>query len=270
MRIHANMGESIYHGLGLSARNRMFHGLQAQVAYTLSKNIDLTSASTSDRLMFYWGDIKRHGRGLSQLHQKHNFVSNFSYDVPFGQNLTGVGGVLARGWQLSSIVTAGTGVARTLTHNVRTIIQRVGDNDQLAPDVISGGNHNPTEGTSAGCTGGPAAGTELGTPEMWFDPCQFVAPPLEAGRARFGNVGRGHLIMPGLFTVDLSVHKNFAVGEERQVQFRAEFFNLFNHTNHNFPATGLTNANGTRNPSAGIIDSARDPRSAQFGLRYTF
>jgi hypothetical protein len=274
IRMQSSQGESIYHGLGLSARNRNYHGLATQVAYTLSKNIDLDSASTSDRMSFYWGDLKRNARGLSQLHQKHNLVANLSYEIPFGKQLTGALGAMAKGWQLSPVISIGTGVARTIDWRGTAQQNQIGARDQLPVDLIPGGNNNPIEGTSAGCRDSrgnvrATAGEELGTPDRWFDPCQFDQPPA----FRWGNIGRGHLVMPGQATVDLSLHKDFQVAEESRIQFRVEFFNLLNRSNFNFPAfntTSLWNASGVRNVNAGTITSTKGPRTAQLGLRYSF
>jgi hypothetical protein len=271
IRMQSSQGENIYHGLGLSVKSGSYYGLLAQFSYTLSKNIDLTSGSTSDRMTFYWGDLKRHARGLSQFHQKHNLVSNFSYAVPLGENLTGVAAALASGWNLAGIISIASGNPRTLDHdNFVEQVARIGEDDQLAPNLIPGGNNNPIEGTTAGCSFGgrvaAVAGTKLGTPDLWYDPCQFALAPL----GYFGNVGRGHLIMPGRATVDFSVHKNFSVSEEGNVQFRAEFFNFLNRSNFGTPRLSPWDSRGRADSRAGQITSTRGPRRIQLGLKYTF
>ena len=79
--------------------------------------------------------------------------------------------------------------------------------------------------------GSIAAGTPLGTPTHWFDPCAFVPQPL----GTFGNLGRNTLIGPGRSTIDFLVNKHFRISEKRELQFRTEVFNLLDHPNFEAP-----------------------------------
>jgi hypothetical protein len=101
----------------------------------------------------------------------------------------------------------------------------------------------------------PTAGKQLGTPQLWFDPCAFTIP--NAGF--IGNAGRNILRGPGLADVDLSLVKNTAVkqlGEAGNVEFRAELFNLFNHPNFAMPGDRNAYAgNPTGNIQAPLSDS---------------
>ena len=136
----------------------------------------------------------------------------------------------------------------------------------MTPDLAPGNtDNNPTTGTSAGCTvplgGDIAAGTPLGTPDLYFDPCGFVAPPFRT----LGNVGRSTIIAPGVANVDLSLTKNTAIGEYVNLQFRAEFFNIFNRANFGLPNENISGS------SAGRIDeTVLTNRQIQFGLRVEF
>jgi hypothetical protein len=101
---------------------------------------------------------------------------------------------------------------------------------------------------------------------QWFDPTAFALPT--AGT--FGSVGRGILRGPGLADVDLSLLKNTAVTEHVSVQFRAEFFNAFNHVNLGPPNTTLFSGTSV-SPSAGLISTlATDSRRIQFGLKVLY
>ncbi len=94
----------------------------------------------------------------------------------------------------------------------------------------------------------------------WFNTKAFaIAPP-----GQFGNAGRNILDGPGLTTVNLSIVKNTKLAERLNMQFRAEFFNLFNTTNFNLPDSFLGSA------TFGQILSAKDPRRMQFGLKFLF
>ena len=86
----------------------------------------------------------------------------------------------------------------------------------------------------------------------------------------YGNIGRGTLTGPGLANVDLSLFKNTAVSEKTTMQFRAEFFNVFNRSNFGPPNTTVFSS-GAISPSAGLITTtATSPRQIQLGLKLIF
>jgi hypothetical protein len=79
------------------------------------------------------------------------------------------------------------------------------------------------------------------------------------------------VILPGIATVDFSLIKRFSVTENNRLEFRAEFFNLFNHTNFGFPLMVPFTSQGRVDGAAGQIVATRTPaRQIQFGLKYTF
>jgi hypothetical protein len=110
----------------------------------------------------------------------------------------------------------------------------------------------------------------LGTPELWFDPCAFIPQPL----GTFGNLGRNTLIGPGRSTVDFLVNKHFRIREGQDLEFRSEFFNLFNHVNLADPdatTRRIFDTNGRLVGPAGKITQTTTPsRQIQFGLKYVF
>ena len=117
----------------------------------------------------------------------------------------------------------------------------------------------------------------LGGPDLYFDPTAFAPPPDRT----IGNVGRNTLIAPGLANLDFSLTKKTSVGENVTVEFRAEFFNIFNRTNLGLPSTQVVE-NPVFNPDgsvasfdidaeAGFIeDATTKQREIQFGLRIAF
>ena len=162
-------------------------------------------------------------------------------------------------------------------------------------DVVPGRiNSNITNGVSSGCGTGAtraaggtaiAAGTPLGTPTLWYDPCAFTTQP----QGFLGTEGRNYLRGPGYDSLNFSVVKDTSIGflgEGGKVEFRAEFFNLFNHPNFQLPnkagATayagtcgGLITACGASvqnpNSAAGTITSTNGTaRQIQFGLKILF
>jgi hypothetical protein len=105
----------------------------------------------------------------------------------------------------------------------------------------------------------------LREPSQYFNPNAFVQPL----PGSYGNVGRNTLPGPHLYETDLSVAKQFSFRERWKLQFRAEFFNLFNHTNFNTPNPVVyAAATGGPSPTAGVITStATTSRQAQLGLK---
>ena len=113
----------------------------------------------------------------------------------------------------------------------------------------------------------PSAGTPLGTPDLYFDPCAFLLPPANT----LGNLGRNTLTMPGRATLDFSLMKNFDVKEDAKLQFRFEAFNLFNRVNLGIPSRTVRNTSGVLNATAGRIDNTvGTPRQLQFALKLNF
>ena len=138
------------------------------------------------------------------------------------------------------------------------------------PNLVPGRSNNPTEGVSAGCPGIPA-GRKLQAPDLYFDPCAFSPPP----PGTLGNVGRNTIIAPNVFTMDLSLQREFVLDAKRRFQFRAEFFNLPNHTNFNRNVGTSTvifsGASGSLSPAVARIGStASTARQIQFALRVSF
>jgi hypothetical protein len=108
------------------------------------------------------------------------------------------------------------------------------------------------------------------TPNQWFDPTAFQLQTPGTP----GNFPRNVLTGPRFFNVDLALQKNTALHygfESLNVVFRAEAFNVLNHTNFNNPsATIFSGLSGAFNPNAGRITSAATPRQLQFALKFVF
>jgi hypothetical protein len=106
----------------------------------------------------------------------------------------------------------------------------------------------------------------VGGPNRYFNPSAFIQPL----PGTYGNVGRNILAGPSLAETDISAAKKFLLSERLGLQFRAEIFNLFNHTNLNTPNPVVyAAATGGPSPTAGIITStATSSRQVQFGLKF--
>jgi len=177
------------------------------------------------------------------------------YELPFGRgkpwfNATrGLEGKLVSGWQLNGIATFLTGFPFTPLVGSN----RSGDGDTRNPDRPS---LNPN-------FSGPII---LHSQKEWFNPNAFVLP----AAGTYGNLRRGTFTGPGLADVDFSLFKNTSLTERTNLEFRAEFFNIFNRVNFGPPNTTVF-ASGALSASAGLITTlATNPRQIQFGLKLIF
>jgi hypothetical protein len=191
--------------------------------------------------------------GRSNFDVASRVSGNFSYELPFGRgkpvlpDVNGLANILVSGWQLNSIISAQSGFPFTPLVG----FNQSGSGDTRAPDRVS---FNPS------FTGPIITGTQM----QWFNPHAFLLPT--AGT--YGNAGRDILEGPGLLSVDASMFKNFRLVERANLQFRAEFFNVINHTNLGLPLVGTFTSTGAVSPSAGFINYiATFSRQLQFGLK---
>jgi len=261
--------DSLYNGLQFKFRHSMTSGAQFQFLYTLSRTMDEASGvAGGDQASAPQGTVdpedSNRQRGRSNLDALNNVVISYSYPLPF-QFQSRAASMILGGWELSGISTITSGRPMTVRtgfdhdHNLDG-----GDGDR--PDLIPGGNQNPVSGVTAGCAG-IDAGEKLGTPNRWYDPCQFQL----AEEGFFGNSGRNTVLGPGLFSIDFSVHKNIPLTEGANLQFRAEFFNLLNRANFGLPITAGFETDGARLPTAGIVNSTTTTgREIQLGLKLVF
>jgi hypothetical protein len=253
-------GNSSYNALETEVTHRLSRGLQFRANYTWSKNLDVNSAltgaqaSNQAQMVLDRNDLRRDW-GLSALNVTSQASISARYELPFGRNkpwfntTRGLEGKLVSGWQLNGIVMFLTGFP--LTPLVGS--NRSGDGDTRNPDRPS---LNPN-------FSGPII---LHNQQEWFNPNAFVLP----AAGTYGNLARGTFTGPGLADVDFSLFKNTSLTERTNLQFRAEFFNLFNRVNFGPPNTTVF-ASGAVSASAGLITTlATNPRQIQFGLKLIF
>ena len=268
--------QSFYHSLLISADTRLSPALSLRATYTYSKSVD-DSSSFNFRGTQQYGLLRTQDRGLSDFDIRHRVTLNFFYTLPSapagsGQFLRVLSQIVGS-WRVGGIVGFRSGVPTTPQINVR---RREYLFAATRPNLLPGQDNNPTEGVSIGCkdsvTGATVveAGQELGGPNLFFDPCVFGVP--DAGT--LGNLGRNTLIGPSVFNVDVSLQREFSLGNSRRLQFRAEFFNLTNHPNFRTPGGGsivVFTGSGRFNPTAWRYTStATTSRQIQFALRFSF
>ncbi|OFW41698.1 MAG: hypothetical protein A3J28_06735 [Acidobacteria bacterium RIFCSPLOWO2_12_FULL_60_22] len=248
---------SDYHGLRVSVNKRFSRGLQFQSSYTFSKSTDDFSSwigsdlGAADRA----GYMTEHFHGLSGFDVRNSFYTNFVYDLP-GAQWTGAAGKLLGGWSLSGILRLNSGHPITLlADQPRQGANRLQFVEGSTLDLAPGADQSPTRPRN---------------PNQYFDPSSFLFPtPFFAG-----NLGRNHLIVPGIANFDITLIKSTplpVLGEAGSLQFRAEFFNLFNRANFGIPAFNLFDQTGRPRSNAGEITETRTTsRQIQLALRLVF
>jgi hypothetical protein len=226
-----------YNALQVTMKRKSASGLQYQASYTYSKSLDEKSSIAG-------GDTRQEkttvldflnparDRGRSAFDASHNFILSATYPFPFKFQQKVVSAILG-GWTVNGIGTFRTG--EPFTGRVGSNASFNGDRwNPDRPNLNPGFSPNPTSGVSAGC-GKIAAGTPLGTPDLYYDPCAFSRP----APGTWGNLGRNTLNGPGLFNTDFSVDKTFKPTERINVQFRAEIFNLLNQAHFYLPGANV-------------------------------
>ena len=230
IELKSSDGDSWYRALILEARRRWSGGFMLQSSYTWSKAEDTTQASTffsdatNGTTSAFPEFIPDYNKGLSDFHAEHNWVMNFSYDLPFAKSLTGAAGAILGGWRVSGIVNVRSG--NPLTVFVQNNRSRSLWQPSLGPGI---GRDRPSYAPGFG-----PDNAVLGDPQQWFNPAAFALQP--AGT--FGNTGRGDFIGPDLRTVDLSFVKDTAwsrLGSGGRLELRIEAFNIFNRANFGPP-----------------------------------
>jgi hypothetical protein len=246
-----------YNSLQTSLYKRVSHGLEFQVGYTFSRNLDdYTSGlggSSSLDLGFLSNDQTnpRQARGLDDLDRQHRGVLSFLYTPPRLQSgAMAVQRALSQ-WQFSGVMVLQSGLPITAV-------------DSSAGSVYG----NLVQFVRAECTGAnPASsGSLLSRINGYFNPAAFTNPPVIGDGTGFGDCGVGILRGPYQRNFDLGVQRNFPVTERSALQFRAEFFNLTNTPNFGLPVNDRN-----AGPAFGVISSsASNPRIIQFALKYNF
>lgn len=257
---------SFYNSLQVALNGQFGRGISLQARYTYSKSVDDASTGPNGGSTQF-GLLRTQERALSDFDIRHRLAANYFWTPPFGQGSSGLGAALLGGWRLGGIVSYRTGVPTTIGVNVRTPGYLFAP---TRPNLIAGQSNNPTEGVSTGCSG-IEEGRELGTPDLYYDPCAFSLP----APGTLGNLGRNTVIAPSVFNADVSLQKEFSIDSQKRLQFRAEIFNLLNHSNFSgnqgSTAVVFSGSSGRRSSSAGrLSQSATTARQLQFALRLSF
>ncbi len=212
---------SSYQALQARVLKRMSHGLQIQGSYTWAKSLDSNSESGNTAYANSMTNIPifdpRVRRGLSDFDIRHNFVTNALWEIPSPKTQSTAVNWLAGGWQLGEILQVSSGLPFT---------PLIGG-DPLGSLIASFAYDYPDRLSLPGCN----HPVNPGNPNHYINTACFAVPdPVN----RLGNAGRNVAVGPGVLNLDMSLYKNNRIqriSETFNVQFRAELFNVLNHTN---------------------------------------
>jgi len=290
--LNQTTGQSTYNSLQMSLTRRFSHGLQFLAAYTYAKSIDNTSSGSgsagASEVAFIAGNQldNRANRGVSNFDRTHRVVLSYLWDIPkpaFAIRSTG-GRRLLSDWQVAGVIVAMSGLPIDIVDTgAGSLYGLSGGNSPLArPNWAPGANRHTATSDVA--------------PGFFFNPFAFARPVVRTGQpipssngtavasesgTDIGNVGRNVLRGPRQTNVDFSIIKRFHVYESKKIEFRAEFFNLFNHVNlanpisnlNAIPSSSIDQVTG-RIIKAGdfgrITSTSNNPRIIQFALKFNY
>jgi len=280
-------GSSNYHSLQARFEKRFSKGLQFEASYTYAHSLDIASNAnlgpTQNNSDFRDFRIPQQEYGNSDFDVRHRFVINSIYELPFGHgkrflgNAGGVANQIVGGWQIANIISLSSGNWYTVLDSNGNFANADGGAGGVSqrPDQVGNPNKagpvlgNPNPQCQVLVSQGGLAPDKIRTPTAWFNTCAFTDPALGS----FGNVGRNTIESPGYKTWDFSLFKFFQTSERTNLEFRAEFFNLLNHTNFLFANSGPQNGNNATilgTSQFGSLTAARPPRQIQFALKFSF
>lgn len=250
-----DLGTSNYNSLQARLEKRFSHNLSFLAAYTYMRSLD-TGSSTNDLANPNAGSPQnvrnmKAEYGVSSFNQPQRLTFTSIYQLPFGSGQRYLStlpkgfNAAVKGWQLNTILTIATGQPFTV---------QVPSQDREQIGTFLGGTQR------ANCIGQGNLPRSQRTANLWFNTIAFQVAPL----GTFGNCARNTVTGPGTNNWDLSLFKNTPITEKTSLQFRAEFFNAWNHPQFGIPIFDPTAQ------AFGRINSFGPARQIQFALKLLF
>jgi len=265
---------TFYNAFQTSLNKKFSGGFNMLVAYTFGKSLGNADGNVGAYIQNSHDPNAEYGPAAPDIRQRLS-ISGL-YELPFGrgrkymQDVNGVVDAFLGGWELGGIVTAQTGEA------VTAVLSYDYTNTGSAsprPDQI----HNPYDfsyGVDVQKTTFQCSNPGHQTLDCWFNQAAFAIPALAPGQSfatTWGKSPIGNLRGPNFVNFDIVLQKSFKIHESQQIEFRSEFFNIFNHPNFGLPGGGPTAAVDVLGGAA--ISSTVTPdanRQIEFALKYTF
>jgi hypothetical protein len=250
--IRTNSGSSIYHAAQFNLQRRFSDGLTFTAAYTWSKFIDnysdvfgvantnLPQQAARPTVLGFDGRLER---GLSLFDRTHRFVLTHVYQLPFMKEQRGFVGRVLGGWEWSGVFTYESGVPFTVVNGQDAdsiggnldrpdVNVNVNNNLRAVPALTVASTANPAVAATNACgitTVGTLFYTNPDAAGACINPAEARFIGILAGSGRTGNLGRNTERTPSVNFFDMNFTKRVRITETTRVEFRTEFFNIFNH-----------------------------------------
>jgi hypothetical protein len=289
----STVGDHLYNSLQLQLRHQFSHGLLFQASYTWSKLMTNINSSEAGGGISAPGNVLSGGAnsnnpldfkqqyGLAAFNRAHRLVVSYSYDLPFKGE--GWMGKVVGGWALSGVTTIQNGAPFTVTDSAggtiffgtAAVFGASGTRAELTDPI-----HCNSSGVCGSGTPTATSGSNKSRLSNWINTAAFGPAGSEpciggtvvgscstsGGGTGFGNSGIGSVLGPGQHNWDMAILKTTKVTEGTSIQFRAEFFNVWNHAQFGFVGNNV-NAPATFGT---ITQTVVPPRVVQFGLKFLF
>jgi hypothetical protein len=267
-----SVGASASHELQLTVDRRYSRGLSFRAAYTLAKTTDVTSGFHSRSSGYTDPFDPGLDHALADFDATHRFVFSASWELPTPKGLKDARVLrkIVEGWKANVITTFQSGQPFTIYSNNDNSLQgNFLDRPNLIGKVIKIDPRRVSSfsASAANCAAEPADADGNITGNFYFDPTAFDCTFNSDGHlapgsiASFGNLGRNVLRGPGINNWDVSFLKRTTLRESKQLEFRAEFFNAFNHAQFLNPDRNGFDA------TFGEVSQTRGPRLIQFAVK---
>ena len=245
-----NRGSSVYHSAQVKLQKQYSHGLSFLSSLTWSKTMNDQPEICCAQPFPQDSYNVRAERGPADFDQRLRWASSFDYELPFGSGRKFAAAnraldIAFGGWHVGGIYALASGFP--FSPLIGFDPSNTGSQGLLRPNQV--GNGSLPRGQRS--------------VNLWFNPDAYTAP----APYTFGNAGRNTLTGPGINTFDGSLRKVFAMGETKNLQVRAEFFNMLNHPNFAQPDAYVDDGPG----AAGVITDTGIPmRQVQLGVKFNF
>ncbi|MBZ5546811.1 MAG: carboxypeptidase-like regulatory domain-containing protein [Acidobacteriia bacterium] len=278
-----DVGRAHYDSLQIKAETKSArHGLYALLGYTYSRTFDSGLpdglGSSPGATYFPLPGYQKLDWGLSQLNLNHQFTASVTYDLPFGKgkqfgsSWSGPVNAILGNWEVDVIERVTSGFPLFVVDslaingvNASGVNFQWNGNSFNRPDMVGDPNKGGTVAANPGCD----APAQVHTLEHWFNPCAFT----HAAPGELGNSNRAPVYGPRFVNTDLSLIKHFPLPYEgMNLDFRAEFFNAWNHAQFWLAGAGSHHMQDLNAGSSfGVVNTTvKDPRVIQFALKLTF
>lgn len=258
------IANSSYNALEASLKKRFSHGLSFLASYTYSKSIDDASSfnmtGSAAKPVAGENDLAQNPfdlaaeRGRSLFDARHRLVLSYQWSLPLWRQPHGWYQQVLGNWQVNGIVTWSTGTPFTVFDSNDYSVQG------SAPEISGFFSNRPNLVPGQDPNAGPK------TPGQWLNRNAFqqITQDPSSPVQQFGTAGRNIAQGPGYADWDFSAFRNIRIAESKEFQFRAEFFNILNHTNFRLPDSDINSS------TFNTILASQPPRLVQFALKFSF